>query len=319
MSAPVNKPFFSRRAIMFLGCVAMASLFWLLHQLSKEYTQRIKIPVTYLNIQDKQLIASDLPDSLEADVSASGFTIFTNQWTHVLSSLELDIKQARLTSNGNLALATNPSAERLEGTNGHGFRIIHVLPDTILISFSGKISKQVPVKINVNADCAPMFRIADSIAVDPGYVTLTGAPALLDKISYVSTEARSYKDLDHSVNEVLQLQLPSDMQQVSMSESSVGLRINVGKYTEARIQVPIEQQNVPSEIVWKTFPDKTDLVFLVPVEDFATVKASEFRAVVDYNSIDPSTGKVNVVIVKQPANVRDVKPKDATVEYIISK
>ncbi|MBI3509812.1 MAG: YbbR-like domain-containing protein [Bacteroidetes bacterium] len=313
------RPLSNRRIINFLGCIFLASVFWLLHQLSKEYTLFLKVPVTYVNTTNKDLVPVDLPDSLDAEVSGSGFTIFANEWTHVLNPLELDMRNARSISDGNFSLATNSHPERIEGALGHGFRIIKIMPDSIIISFSGKNEKRVPVRPKVTVQCAASFRVGDSAFTDPQFVLVSGAEVLLNKINYVETESRYYSSLDRSVNETVKLVLPPELSQVSLVPKEVQLKINVDRFTEEKVEVPIEQINVPSNVTWRTFPDKAEVIFLVPVSQFSSVKPEMFRVVADYSKLDPSGTTVHLEVVKQPAIARNIRIVPDGAEFIIRR
>ena len=99
--------FFSRRVSVYLICLLFAGLFWVLHSLSKEYTITIRVPVSYSYLPEQKLIAVDLPDSVDATVIGSGFTIFTFQFVKYSSVLDFDAREARSLGKGDFALATN--------------------------------------------------------------------------------------------------------------------------------------------------------------------------------------------------------------------
>jgi len=314
-----KNPFLNRRVSSFAVCVLLAALFWFLHALSKEYSITIRIPVTYSNLPEKRLVAVHLPDSVDVKVSGSGFTILACKWAHAVGPLELDASHARNMGAGDFALATFSHSDLIEGSLGHGLQVLRVMPDTIVLSFEGRAEKSVPVHARVSVQCATSYRLGDSITTNPKTVVVSGAEALVKRISFVETESKNFSGLDHPVNESVKLVLPGDLSQVTILPSQVMLNIPVGKYTEIRFSIPVEPINVPSNIVVKTFPDKVDAVFLVPVGDAASIHPDMFRVVLDYSKADPKINSLQCEFARQPLNVRNLRTDPARVEYIIRK
>jgi hypothetical protein len=312
-------PFLSRRVSSYVVCLLLAGLFWLLHSLSKEYIINIRVPVSYTHLPEQKLIAVDLPDSVDAEVIGSGFTILAYQWTHPFSPMDLDARQARSLGSGDFALATYSHSERLEGAIGHGLKILRVMPDTIVLSFEGRAEKRIPVRPKVTVKCAPMYRLGDSIKTIPAYVMVSGAEALVKRISYIETEPKNYQGLNKAVNEPVNLVLPPDLRQLTVSLPKVNLIVPVGQYTEKKFSIPVETINVPPNVVLKTFPDKVDVIFQVPVENFAAITADMFRVVADYSKIDPKANTIAVEFVRQPLNVLNLHTQPQRVEFLIRK
>lgn len=311
--------FINRRFSTFISCLLLSSLFWLFLKLSNEYQITIRIPVAYSNLPGNGLVAVELPDSVDAQVSASGFTLFAYRWTNAETPLNLDVRQARSLGGGDYALATYAHPERLDGLIGQGLRILQVMPDTIVLSFSGAVEKRVPVRPKAQVSCAPAYRMGDSIRTIPAYVTLVGAEALVKRIEYVETEPKTFTNLDHSINETVKLVLPDDLKQVGMKPGEVNLIIPVGQYTEKRISIPVEAINVPANAVLKTFPDKVDVIFQVPFEDYGKINADMFRVIADFSKTDPQSSSIQVELVRQPLNIRNLRMEPQRVEYLIRK
>ncbi|HEU4719088.1 MAG TPA: hypothetical protein VFU15_14690 [Bacteroidia bacterium] len=297
----------------------LATGFWFLHALSKEYVITVRIPVAYSHLPEKGLVAVDLPDSVDAEVSGSGFSLFAYQWLSGTEPLPLDFRQSRSVGGGNFALATLQHPDRVEGVVGHGLKVLSVMPDTIILNFAGRVEKKVPVRPMVTVQCAPLCRMGDSIRTYPQFVTISGAEALVDRVSYLETETKTYRNVDKAVNEAIGLKIPPDLSQLIVAPSQVNLVIPVGKYTEKRVSVPVETINVPANSMVKTFPDKVDIVFEVPVGDYQNVSASMFRVVADYSKAKPGDKYLQLEIVRRPLNILNPRIEPQKVDYLIRK
>jgi hypothetical protein len=299
-------------------CLLLAGGFWFIHALSKTYEELVKVKVEYINLPAERMMPKDLPDSVIAKVEASGFSLLT-LWSGGADAVQLDLSRARSIGGGEYALVTNWKPYVLRSGVGKEIKVLRILPDTVVISFEGKAEKQVPVRSRVTINCAPMFRLGDSITITPAYVTISGPEALLERISSVETEAKVYDDVMADIDEDVKLVLPSGVTQVSVQPSVVKLHAAVGKYTEGRFTIPLNTINVPPNVDLKTFPDKVDVIFQVPVEDFAAVKPEMFRAVADYRKVQGGSQSLEVEVVRAPIVIRQLKIEPARVDFIIRK
>ena len=63
----------NRRVATFLACLALSVLFWLLMNLSKEYTIVVSYPAEYVNIPTDKVISNLLPNNIDLEIKARGF------------------------------------------------------------------------------------------------------------------------------------------------------------------------------------------------------------------------------------------------------
>lgn len=310
----------SPRVTAFLVCLLLSGIFWFIHVLSLEYgDQKIKVPVLFVNLPTGRLMPGNLPDSLEVKVTASGFSLLTLEWMSLQKPLELDLSRARSIGGGNYAIVTNAQRYSIKTGMGKEIEVTRVLPDTVIIAFEGKMEKNVPVRPLADITCAPSFRIGDSLHATPDYVTISGPEALLERISFVETEARTFTNVTENIDEDVRLVLPEGVTQVSVQPSTVHIHAGIGKYTEGRFTIPLNTINVPPNVDLKTFPDKVDVIFQVPVEDFASIKPEMFRAVADYHKLQGGSQSLQVEIVRAPIVIRQLRAEPAAVDFIIRK
>lgn len=279
----------------------------------------MRVKVDYINLPAGRVMPKDLPDSLTVHVSGSGFSLLTFQWSPGADAIQLDLSRARSLGSGTYALLTNTRQYSLQSGMGKELKVLKIYPDTVLIGFEGKMEKQVPVRPKAIINCTAPYRIGDSLRATPQYVTISGPEALLERISYVETESKQFDDVTANIDEEVKLLLPEGVTQVSVQPSVVRLQATIGKYTEGRFTIPLNTINVPPSVNLITFPDKVDVIFQVPVEDFAAIKPEMFRAVADYRKVQNGTQSLEVEIVRAPLVIRQLKTEPARVDFIIRK
>lgn len=312
-----QKPLLSRRVSTLLVCLLLSATAWLLQALSKEYTLMQRVPVTYINLPSDRLLSNQLPDSVDAELRGSGFTLLTIKLGRDPGILELDVRTARQNRRGDLALLTNINSLRLRSSFGRGAKVVRVFPDTIALSFSARVSRKVPVRPVVSATPAPQFQLADSIRCEPGWVTISGSAEMVNAIRVINTEARIYTGLEKDVDELVPLVLSGTARQLTVSPAAVNVKVKVGQFTEGRFTIPVTAVNTLPGATLKTIPDKVDVVFLVPLSEYSRIKPDQFRVVADYKNISSTRSTLPLTVVRRPVFVRNLRTEPERVEYII--
>jgi YbbR domain-containing protein len=308
------------RAITFLICLFVSAFFWLLMTLSKEYTIIEHFPVTYIHTPSDKIISNNLPETVDIEIKAKGFGLLINKFKGHQETIELDIRDAKLLGRKNVYyLLANERIDKINAQFQKETHVIKINPDTIFINFNKKISKVVPVKPNLSLQFAKLYNLTDSVLIQPKFISVSAEEEVVNKIAFVETQALVLQDLSASKTVKLALVKKEEYKHVEFSQPSVKAIINVTKYTEASLELPVEVENLPAGYSFKTFPDKVVVKFNVAFENYEKINASGFRAVVDYKKMDKQSNKLKIHLVTVPAGLRNIKLVTERVEYIISK
>jgi len=216
-------------------------------------------------------------------------------------------------------LLANYRMDKINSQLNKETRVLKINPDTIFINFNRKISKMVPVKPNLSLEFSKLYNLTDSISIQPKYIAVSAEAEVVNKIDFVETQAMTLKNINASTSIKLPLVKKEEYKHVEFSQSTVKATINVTKYTEASLELPVEVENLPLGYSFKTFPDKVMVKFNVAFENYEKINATSFRAVVDYKKIDKQSNKLKVQLLKVPEGLRNIKLVTEKVEYIISK
>ncbi|CAN5390258.1 YbbR-like domain-containing protein [soil metagenome] len=311
---------FNRRAITFFFCLLISVFIWLLMSLSKEYVITTSFPVKYINLPEDRIIANHLPEVIDIEIKSTGFNLLVYKIKLQRETVLIDIKDAKSAgSKNNYYISCNKRLDKITSQFSAAIKVTRVNPDTIFINYNKKMSKMVPVKVNLNIDYDEQYQQTDSIRVEPSFVEIAGTAESLAKITFVETAAMNLKKVDKSLSLKLDLLKGSSFKQIEYSQNTVQVKVNVTKFTEAMLELPVEVENVPSGLSLKTFPDKISVKYQVAYDDYGKVSASDCRSGVDYSKIEAGSKKLKVVLLKSPASVRSIKLSNEKVEYIIRK
>lgn len=310
----------NRRFITFLFCVAISTFFWLMMSLAKEYTIELKFPVDYINPPADKVITNRLPATIDLKISATGFNLLVYKLKHRKETILMDIKYSKaLSVKNHYYLPTNYRVDKITDQFERDIKVLRVYPDTIFLNFNKKVTRKVPVKLNMKIDYDKHFQQSDSVRLIPDHISVSGAADEVEKISFVVTEFVSLKNVNDSLSMKLNILQTPELKQVDLSQSFVEAKVNVTKYTEGNLELPVEVENLPHGFSLKIFPDKVNVKYHVAFENYEKINALQFRAVVDYSKIEQGSTKLKVQLLKSPAEVRSIKLNPEKVEYIIRK
>jgi YbbR domain-containing protein len=310
----------NRRVITFLICLLISVFFWSLMTLAKEYTITVRFPVNYVNLPTDKVISNDLPETVDIEIKAKGFNLLAYKFSQRHETVDIDINDARPLNNKNVYyLLSNSRTDKITAQFSNDIHVMNISPDTMFINFNKKVSKLVPVKYHLSLLFNKQYNLTDSISIQPQYITVAAEAEVINKIDFVETQSMTLKNISNSTTIKLPIIKIPEFKHVEFSTMSVKATINVTKYTETSLDLPVEIENLPPAYSFKAFPDKVGVRFNVAFKNYDKIAPSDFRAIVDFKKIDRESNKLKVQLVKQPAGIRNVKLVTEKVEYIISK
>lgn len=309
----------NKRVATFLCCLLISILFWLLMTLSKEYTITVIYPVSYINVPKDKVIANTLPSEINLEIKSKGFFLLAYKFRNP-QTVYVDLNEKRpLPTKNHYYLLTNLQAGKLTEQFSNRISIQRVIPDTVFLNFNKKITRRVPVKANLSLTMDSRYQQSDSVKLIPAFVDISGAADVVSKIDHVETVPVSVKNIDRQQMISLTIANDSGKSGIELSTSKVKALVNVMKYTEASIELPIEAINLPAGYSLKSFPDRVIVKYNVAFNNYEKINAQQFRAVIDYKKAEPGSNKLRITLERFPAEIRSVKLNPEKVEYILKK
>ncbi|HEY1039910.1 MAG TPA: hypothetical protein VGF30_10920 [Bacteroidia bacterium] len=317
----INKVFLNKKVATFIICLVISSFLWFVNALNRNYTKTIAVPVRYLNLPKNKILSVELPKQIQAEVKTSGTKLMFIEMN--LDKTIIEINAANFLNRNDkrtVAINTALTVGSFSKVFNTEVELIKVKPDSIYFNFGKSYQKVVPVKPTILINFDPFYNYKNKVKITPSFVTLFGDSALLSSIDSINTDKIVLNDFNNNISQTAKLSIPEELEQrVGVSTDEVLLEINVDKFTEKTIEVPIEAINVPVNLQLKTFPDKVTLKVQVPMSDFEKLDPSYFKVVVDYKDYQVNKNKLNLKEIKAPANIKITKISPDKVEYLLRK
>lgn len=310
-----------QKIVTFLICLGLSSFLWLLNALEKHYTDRISVPVKYVNLPINKKSSERLPQKLDMTVSATGYTILQYKLRLLISPLLLDVNE--LTDHNleskyisKYAIAANNHKEEIARQISNDMQIISIRPDSIYFNLSLVIAKKIKVRPVVKLTFYKQFTLKSAPFTNPDSVLVQGPRNILDTLKAVWTKPYSFEDLSHNLLRKVKLNL---LPELSSTTKQVLLNIPVEQYTEAAFEIPIHVLNSPDSLLIKTFPGKVKVSCRLGLSEYNKLTANNFMAVVDYRNMSSTRSKLSVELNRFPKKVLAVDFFPKEVEYVIER
>jgi hypothetical protein len=265
---------------VFFSFLAASFLMWLLINLSKQYTTAITYQVQYDALAQNKILQQEPLKEIELLIKGSGFELLSENFSRRKVLLKADkLKTKNKTDYFFLPINQKKAIQKQLRS---GLILEGVLKDTIYLKLGSLESKKVPVKPNVNIHYQLGYDLAKPLETNPKTVTISGPELQLEKIEYITTNLLEIEDVSEDVEKELTLILPNTSDKIKMSHSKVMLKVQVDKFTEGEVEIPIQVVNQPYGVEFNTFPKKVKVIFKVGLKDFNKITEDSFKIVCDY-------------------------------------
>ncbi|MFM2376119.1 MAG: hypothetical protein RLZZ165_1216, partial [Bacteroidota bacterium] len=216
----------------------------------------------------------------EVDIvtSGPGIKLFNEQLDPVKDTVEINFELFR--NRGYFQASTN--LRLFSKYLKNGLSAIAVNPDTISLAFAEEHQKKVPVRLDLEWDLPPSYRVSPSSMRFMDSVHVIGPLDSLERITDVKTV---HFKLPYSI-EPQTVFIPFDsVGAMQMMPNGVTLSYTPRPFTEKVIRIPVIAKNLPANIHLRFDPDTVEARLLLPLEHFESVHAHTLSAEVDFPSI----------------------------------
>lgn len=311
---------FNKQISVFLVCLLIAIVFWLLMSLSRSYSTSIVFPVKYTHLPDRKLVVNELPEQITVQLKTSGFRIIYYGFRRQPDPINIDLASG-ISGSGRLrdaaAIPTRNFAADFSRQLGAEVEVLGFDPDTILVLFSDKVTKKVPVQTNLFIQLDRQFDTVSAPFTVPDSVLVSGPPSALRKIRKVVTRKIEKSGVKTNLDFSVELE---DVPLVEFDPPAVQVKVNVEKFTEGMQEVPVHAVNVPAGYVLKMFPERVTVRYQVALSKFKSVNLQQFDIVADASSLpDADISILPLRVIAQPGMVRAVSVVPSEVEFILRK
>ncbi len=290
--------------------------FWALTKLSKSYTETIVFEIVYKNVPEQHHVEIDSTKKVKVGVEAYGFNLL--KYSFYKPKFEIDFKSDVSLKNKTYLWSARQNAAKINARFKNSVDVISIQPDTLRFPYQSLAVKKVPVKPNVSIGYASGYDMSSKIQMVPDSVRIIGSKKLIAKIDEVTTKRLELKNINSNIEKSVQIEMTEPLKQLKISHKNISIKGDVEKFTEGTFNVPVTIINLPADTNINYFPKTIPVAYNVSLNNYKTVKPSDFRIECNFKDID-NTEKSFLIpkLVKVPGIVKSARLKQHKVEFIL--
>jgi len=293
-------------------CMTAAFVFWLILNLSQEYSIRRDVTLEYV-VDPERVLVGRMPEVLEADVSGPGWNLF---WESIVPGPLPVVVDLRNRDNLRLTDAELRQQVQRRLTSG-ALSVDNLGFESVTILTTPKEGKRVPVRSEVTLEFANGFLAINEPLIEPDSITVSGATDILEEITHWPTEVLDLKEVNNSIRRIVSLATPEEG--LTLSRKEISFTLPVEAFIQKRIEVPVTVINAPAANDYRITPSSVNLRVSVPQTAYERISAGDFRLVADLENLRNEDGRnsVPIILQEQPGEVLSVFFEPRSVEYYL--
>lgn len=310
------------RPVIFIICVLIASVLWLVSAMGKRYETTVSVPIQYTNLPTNKILINKPPSKVYVKMEAFGFTLLRHKIQLSINPINFNINQftnkmMEKSNDTTFTINLQNYIPQISKQVSSEITIINILPEQIEFTFDNVVTTKKAIQHNFTLSFQPQFFLLDSIKFTPDSVAVTGPKSIVDTINMVYTKPKFYRELNASVkNSKIQfLPIPG----VSISPHKVAVEVPVSFYTEYNKQIQLSKYNVPDSINLITFPSQINVKCLVAIDQYSNLNSTSFIIGIDYNNLNSNTNKFPTQVYRAPSYIKALSVYPTEVDYLIQK
>ena len=306
----------NERASIFFFCLVLATFFWFLSSLSKQYTTNLTIPLEYTSF-NKDFILTEKPvEFIEIQVSGSGFELLGEQMSLNRNSLKVNLSEAMRLGGSRFGLPTSKLQNKVYEYLDKDIRFERMTSDSILFKTDKRVTRSFKVIPDVELSFESSYNLMGEVTINPETVEVSGPKGILDSIEFIQTKKLKYADVNDSLTTTYSFKDDERFNSLDIVPSEISILIPVDKFTEKSFEVPVEWNK---DISIRTFPNKVKVVFLVPLSNCEQLTKQDIRASVNVMEGFQNRKKLKVDVEGVPDFAKLLRVEPEKIEYIIKQ
>ena len=296
-------------------CLGAALAFWVILNLSREYTVSETIPIDY--VVDPERVIKGRSGTKSVDVTLTG-----SGWNLLLESIRSNppVAEVEVGAEDEVTLSEVEFKRQITRKLTSG-KLKVELPgfQPQVVETEAKQGKRVPLVSRVRINYAPGHRPTSRVRLIPDSITVSGSEEMLATIEEWATEELIVDGVDDYLERIISLaDAPEDT--LVLSRQQAILVVEVEAFIEESFTVPIRLSGGRPGARYEFSPQLAELRVNLPQSEYGTFDNDDFELVADLTdfSDEGSDSRVPVRLVRSPERIAAVRYRPKTVScYLV--
>jgi len=307
----------NRKINVFFIFLLMSFLILIFSKLSKEYINTIDFQVKQLNVPKEYVILNDSSATINITMKTIGF----NWLKYYFSNPEIIVDFKRDVSKRDSFYVLNNSKILFNKKEefGNQVEVLSISPDNLYFRFDVNSVRKIPVLANGDLSFSPGYDTFNKIKIEPDSIQVIGPNSLVDSIKSIQTDNFKWENINANVFQKIKLNLPMNNDNLAFSNTEVDLSVEVEKFTEGSVKVPVDFINVPQNLRIKFFPKTINVLYYTSLNKFSEISSNDFNVICDFKKVSENQSFLLPELQNFTAKVKSAKINNQRIEFIITE
>ncbi|PIF01880.1 MAG: hypothetical protein CR965_01170 [Paludibacter sp.] len=316
MPERIKKLLFSKETRIFLLFLFFSVLLWFTQALDRERVSTLNIPIRYIGLPEDVRLMGNVPQKVKVKVEDKG-AILMHYAKQNLVPLTFNLEKKITTQEGKILITQQNLFNSVSKYVRPTTAILKISLDSILLSYSRLMTKEVPVKLDTNISLASQYMYSKKIKIEPRSVKVYGSKSALNSFNEVFTEEIKIKKLKETTQLNVKLVNP-DSKKIQYNTQEVKVEFYVEKFTEKKVELPITIINNRKKEKIKLFPSTLEVSYNIGLNHYKKVRESDLQLIFDARKAKKMQSRFYTpkVVVNSPF-ISNVNISPARIEFLI--
>lgn len=136
----------NNRPLIFLVCLLIATVLWLVKAMEKQYETTVSMPIEYTNLPRNKVLVTPPPSRLNVKLRASGFNLLRHKFGFILTPIDFNVNsftdnEMEKSKLSDFYVLSGKYISQLSNQISPEITILHISPDTLFFHYK-KLSEK---------------------------------------------------------------------------------------------------------------------------------------------------------------------------------
>jgi hypothetical protein len=274
-----------RQLFLFLFCLFLAFIIWVVHNLSDEYSRFFEYKV-FISVQIKghETVSGSL-NNLVIRGKSNGFYILKHRYASSDNFLNIKPDEGlvkKYDGDDGFYLLVPEVRDLIVEAVAEKMTIEYFSVDTLFFCFPNIAGKEVPVSMIDRLSFRDQYMPVGDFKLNPSHVFISGERERLKDIDTLYTDVVVANGVDSDFTGFVNLDLPEG---ISASEDEVYYTLDVARFVEQKFSRPLEIIGLPDSLDVELVPEELKVVFRYRKEDKSVGELDLIYPVIDFKDL----------------------------------
>lgn len=306
-----------KRHVLFLF-LGMATFFWFLTKLSKEYISIIEYKVAYKNLPEAKIFQSEPEKTIALQIRGSGFKLLSQNLSQ--HTIEIDLDNPIYKENYRYFILTNTQKSAVQSQLDMGLWLEYFEKDSLFFDLGIQTFKKVPVVAPIDIEYKSGYSLSGDLKILPDSIQILGPEAQVNKIQFLKTDPLVLKNISENISQEIPVVRPQNSEKITLNSEKVMIVAKIEKFTEDSFEIPFVIKNRAKNSKITTYPKTVKIIFKVGLSNYNKISPNSFKVGCDYqNTVQKNLDYLEPELWEKPDWVTSVKIVPSQIEFLIQK